>query len=166
MNSKRAIRAELGSRIGSCPDVDHRVHPAPSQSYQVPETRPERVVDGLGLQNAGSALAIRWAAAVGQCPAPGRAARGDELHAGDTAASAAMLCKLRSAARPVETQAMSVGSSGADRLSTAPTTAGDALILASSARSRTARCDSVSSPVRSTSPTTETILGPTISKRR
>ena len=62
--------------------------------------------------------------------------------------------------------ARGVGSSGADRLSTAPATAGDALILASSARSRTARCDSVSSPVRSTSPMTETIRGPTISSRR
>jgi len=42
------------------------------------------------------------AAASRQCPAPGRAGRCDELHAGDTAANAAMLCELRSAARPVE----------------------------------------------------------------
>ena len=63
-------------------------------------------------------------------------------------------------------QILSVGSSGADRLSTAPATAGEALIFASSARSRTARCDSVSSPVRSTSPITETMRGPTISSRR
>jgi len=63
-------------------------------------------------------------------------------------------------------QTLRVGSSGADRLSTAPATAGDALIFASSARSRTARCDSVSSPVRSTSPITETMRGPTISSRR
>ena len=59
-----------------------------------------------------------------------------------------------------------LGSSGADRLSTAPTTAGEALIFASSARSRTASRGSVSSPVRSTSPTTEIIRGPTISSRR
>jgi hypothetical protein len=64
------------------------------------------------------------------------------------------------------TQMVSVGSSGVERLSTAPATAGEALILASSARSRTARCDSVSLPVRSTSPMTETIPGPTISSRR
>lgn len=55
---------------------------------------------------------------------------------------------------------------GAERLSTAPATAGDALMRASRARRRTARWDSVSSPVRSTSPITETILGPTISSRR
>ena len=46
------------------------------------------------------------------------------------------------------------GSSGADRLSTAPATAGDAQNFASRARSRTATWDSVSSPVRSTSPVT------------
>jgi hypothetical protein len=51
-------------------------------------------------------------------------------------------------------QGKSDGSSGADRLNTAPATAGDALIRASSARSRTATCDSVSSPTRSTSPMT------------
>jgi SAM-dependent methyltransferase len=63
-------------------------------------------------------------------------------------------------------QTVSVGSSGADRLSTAPATAGDAVSFASSARSRTARCDSVSSPDRSTSPITETDRGPTTSSRR
>src|SRR5579864_7231569 len=62
--------------------------------------------------------------------------------------------------------AWSDGSSGADRLSTAPATAGDAQNFASRARSRTATCDSVSSPVRSTSPVTKTIRGPTISSRR
>ena len=70
------------------------------------------------------------------------------------------------AADAVTVQGTSDGSSGADRLSTAPATAGDALILASSARSRTATCDSVSSPARSTSPITETMRGPTISSRR
>src|SRR6185436_13061543 len=58
------------------------------------------------------------------------------------------------------------GSSGADRLSTVPATAGDASIFASSARSRTATSDSVASPVRSTSPITETRRGPTNSRRR
>jgi hypothetical protein len=52
----------------------------------------------------------------------------------------------------VAVQGESDGSSGADRLNTAPATAGEALIRASSARSRTATCDSVSSPTRSTSP--------------
>src|SRR5262249_12878553 len=46
--------------------------------------------------------------------------------------------------------------SGADRLRTVPATAGDALILASRSRSRTATWDSESSPARSTSPMTET----------
>ena len=64
------------------------------------------------------------------------------------------------------TYAWSPGSSGADRLGTAPATAGDAQNFASSARSRTATCDSVSSPVRSTSPVTKTIRGPTTSSRR
>ena len=64
------------------------------------------------------------------------------------------------------TYAWRPGSSGADRLSTAPATAGDAQNFASSARSRTATCDSVSSPVRSTSPVTKTIRGPTTSSRR
>ena len=63
-------------------------------------------------------------------------------------------------------QSVSDGSSGAERLSTAPATAGDASIFASNARSRTATFDSVSSPVRSTSPTTETRRGPTNSRRR
>jgi hypothetical protein len=58
------------------------------------------------------------------------------------------------------------GSSGADRLRTAPATAGEALSFASSSRSWTATCDSVCSPARSTSPMTETIRGPTISRRR
>ena len=62
--------------------------------------------------------------------------------------------------------AWSAGSSGADRLSTAPPTAGDAQNFASRARSRTATCDSVSSPVRSTSPVTKTIRGPMTSSRR
>jgi len=43
------------------------------------------------------------------------------------------------------------GSSGADKLSTAPATADEARILASRVRSRTARSDSTSSPMRSTS---------------
>src|SRR5580698_9900161 len=64
------------------------------------------------------------------------------------------------------TYAWSAGSSGADRLSTAPATAGDAQNFASSARSRTATWDSVSSPVRSTSPVTKTVRGPMISSRR
>jgi hypothetical protein len=58
------------------------------------------------------------------------------------------------------------GSSGADRLRTAPATAGDTAIRSSRARSRTARCDSVSSPTRSTFATTRIRRGPTISNRR
>jgi hypothetical protein len=49
-------------------------------------------------------------------------------------------------------QGVSDGSSGADRLNTASATAAEALIRASSARSRTATWDSLSSPTRSTSP--------------
>jgi PAS domain S-box-containing protein len=61
---------------------------------------------------------------------------------------------------------VSEGSSGADRLSTVPATAGEASIFASSARSRTETFDSASSPVRSTSPMIETRRGPTNSRRR
>ena len=66
----------------------------------------------------------------------------------------------------VTSQAVKVGSSGADRLSTTPATAGDALIVASRVRSRTATCDSLSSPMRSTSPVIAIIRGPTTSSRR
>ncbi len=78
----------------------------------------------------------------------------------------ALAAHNRTLAQASPAYAWSPGSSGADRLSTAPATAGDAQNFASSARSRTATCDSVSSPVRSTSPVTKTIRGPTTSSRR
>jgi hypothetical protein len=67
---------------------------------------------------------------------------------------------------PRKAHGSSDGSSGAERLRTAPATAGEVLIRRSSARSRTARWDSTSSPVRSTAPVTAIIRGPTTSSRR
>jgi phosphoketolase len=68
--------------------------------------------------------------------------------------------------RQVTISATRDGSSGAERLSTVPATAGEASIRFSRARNRSATWDSVSSPVRSTYAITETTRGPTISRRR
>ena len=89
---------------------------------------------------------------VGSVAFLGRALRSREL-----AITVALGCAVQ---RPKD------GSSGADRLRTAPATAGEALSFASSARSWTATCDSVCSPAMSTSPMIETIQGPTSSRRR
>jgi hypothetical protein len=68
--------------------------------------------------------------------------------------------------RQESAQTVSEGSSGGDKLITVPTTAVEALILSSNARRRTATTDSMSSPERSTSATTEIIRGPTTSSLR
>jgi hypothetical protein len=126
---------------------------------------------GLACAPAGILLGARWGsnysglqlpghhrgkamppAIIGSVAFPGRARRSREH-----TITVAVGCAVQSA---------NDGSSGADRLRTAPATAGEALSFASSSRSWTATCDSVCSPARSTSPMTETIRGPTISRRR
>jgi len=162
MLEAREIGARIGCPIEQTPDDRHAV------TRKLGDFRPSMLQDaGAGRPLELDALtgAVREIGALVGVPTP----YVDALH-GLTRLAAQVRetgdAALLSAYPLSGAHASSVGSSGADRLSTAPATAGDAVILASRARSRTARRGSGSSPVRSTSPTTNTIRGPTTSSRR